>query len=104
MLAPRWHPTGLATLIGVERCCQQAGVVSHQTHYSVSNAQVSSQAEADELFAAIGQHWCVEVMHHRRDVSLAEDRLRTSKAAVSRLVGSLRTLVINLLEGDERQK
>ena len=51
-----------------------------------------------ELFAAIRQHWCVEVMHHKRDVSLAEDSLRTGKAGVSRLLGRLRTLVINLLE------
>jgi hypothetical protein len=38
------------------------------------------------------------VMHHQRDVTLAEDDLRTVKASVSRLLGSLRTLVMNLLE------
>lgn len=38
-------------------------------------------------------------MHHKRDVSLSEDDLRTGKAEVSRLVGSLRTLVISLLDG-----
>lgn len=42
---------------------------------------------------------CVEVMHHQRDVTLAEDALRTTQPAVSRLLGSLRTLVMNLLEG-----
>ena len=57
VLAPRRHPTGLATLIGVERCRQQADVLSQQTHYFVSNAGVISQADADELFGAIGQHW-----------------------------------------------
>ncbi len=36
-------------------------------------------------------------MHHKRDVSLGEDDLRTGKMEVSRLVSSLRTLVINLL-------
>lgn len=98
-LAPRWQTTGLATLVCVERHRQQAGVVSQEVSYFVSNSQLASESEVDELFDAIRQHWCVEVMHHKRDVTLAEDRLRTSKAKVSRLLGSLRTLVINLLEG-----
>ena len=38
-------------------------------------------------------------MHHKRDVCLSEDDLRTSKPDVSRVLGNLRTLVINLLEG-----
>ncbi len=38
-------------------------------------------------------------MHYKRDVTLAEDNLRTGKAAVSRILGGLRTLVVNLLEG-----
>lgn len=42
-------------------------------------------------------HWCVEVIHHQRDVILAEDELRSSKAAISRVLSSLRTMVINLL-------
>lgn len=91
-LAPRWHTTGLATLICVERHRQQADVVSLEVSYFVSNAQPASQLQAVELFAAIRQHWCVEVMHHQRDVTLAEDNLRTGKASVSRLLGSLRTL------------
>lgn len=97
-LAPRWQTTGLATLIRVERTCQPGGVVSQEISYFVSNVKPASQAQATELFAAIRHHWRVEVMHHKRDVSLAEDSLRTSKAGVSRLLGSLRTLVINLLE------
>ncbi|WP_161492807.1 hypothetical protein, partial [Spirosoma sp. 209] len=36
--------------------------------------------------------------HHQRDVTLAEDELRSSQAAISRVLSSLRTLVINLLE------
>jgi hypothetical protein len=38
-------------------------------------------------------------MHHKRDVSLKEDDLRTAKSEVSRILSSLRTLVINLLGG-----
>lgn len=98
-LAPRWQTTGLATLICVERRRQQSGVESREISYYVSNAQPASPSQAAELFTAIRQHWCVEVMHHQRDVTLAEDNLRTGKVAVSRLLASLRTLVMNLLEG-----
>lgn len=97
-LAPRWHTTGLATLIRVERHRQQAGVSSQEVSYFVSNSQPASQPQAAELFDAIRRHWCIEVMHHKRDVTLAEDDLQTGSAAVSRLLGSLRTLVVNLLE------
>lgn len=98
-LAPRWQEAGIATLVSVERQRQHAGVVSQSVSYFVSNSRAGSQSAADELFAAIRQHWGIEVMHHKRDVTLAEDRLRTSMGEVSRLLGSLRTLVINLLEG-----
>jgi len=98
-LAPRWHTTGLATLICVERHGHQVSIAQKAVSYFVSNAQPSSQSEAADLFAAIRQHWCVEVMHHKRDVTLREDGLRTGKSAVSRLLGSLRTLVVNLLQG-----
>ena len=37
-------------------------------------------------------------MHHYRDVTLAEDRLKTKSQAVSRPMSSLRTLAINLLK------
>ncbi len=77
---------------------ERLGLVSEEVSYYVSNQRPGNQAQADELFDAIRGHWGVEVMHHKRDVSLSEDNLRTGKAAVSRLVGSLRTLVINLLE------
>lgn len=46
---------------------------------------------------SIRQHWRIEVMHHQRDVILAEDGLRTGSQAVSRLMSSLRSMVINLL-------
>ena len=87
----------MATLIRVERNRQQGGIVSEKVSYFVSNVKPASQPQAVELFAAIRQHWCVEVMHHKRDVSLAEDSLRTGKADVSRLVGSLHMLIIKLL-------
>ena len=98
-LAPRWADAGMAWLIRVRRSRQelQGSQPKDEVSYFVSNAQPTNQAQADELFAAIRQHWRIEVMHHRRDVSLAEDTLRTGNAAMSRLMSSLRTLTINLL-------
>ncbi len=97
-VAVRWQKAGLCTLLCVVRSRTKSGVMSAEVSYYVSNQAVSNQAQADELFDAIRGHWAVEVMHHKRDVSLSEDHLRTSKVAVSRMTGSLRTLVINLLE------
>lgn len=97
-LAPRWQKAGLCTLLCVIRLREKGKVVSEEVSYYVSNKKPANQADANELFDAIRGHWGVEVMHHKRDVSLSEDDFRTSNARVSRLVGSLRTLVINLLE------
>lgn len=98
-VAVRWQKAGLCTLLCVVRSRTKSGVINEELSYYVSNQLVSNQAQADELFDAIRGHWGVEVMHHKRDVSLSEDDLRTGKSAVSRLVGNLRTMVINLLEG-----
>jgi len=70
---------------------------TQEVSYFVSNCRPTSQREADELFDALRHHWQIEVMHHRRDVTLAEDALRTGNQSINRLMSSLRTLVINLL-------
>ena len=69
--------------------------ISQEICYYVSNARPATQAE--ELFDAIRRHWLVEVNHPYRDVTLAEDALKTKSYTVSRLMSSLRTLVVNLL-------
>ena len=98
-LAPRWQCSGMQTLVRVVRVRQQlSGVeLSREVSYFVSNMAVNQQAQADELFEAVRQHWRIETMHYRRDVTLAEDNFRSSQPAVSRLMSSLRTLVLNLL-------
>lgn len=95
----RWQKAGLCTLLCVVRNRTRLGIVSEEVSYYVSNHRPVDQGQANELFDAIRGHWGVEAMHHKRDVILSEDDLRTGKAEVSRLLGSLRTLVINLLEG-----
>ena len=98
-LALRWQSSGLLTLIRVRRNRQglQGGKPSEETSYFVSNSPAGSQSQADELFDALRQHWRIEAMHHVRDVTLSEDALRTGKQSVTRIMSSLRTLIINLL-------
>lgn len=72
-------------------------LISQETCYYVSNARLATQQEAEEFFDAIRRHWLVEVNHHYRDVTLAEDGLKTKDQTVSRMMSSLRTLVVNLL-------
>lgn len=95
---PRWHKSGLQTLLVVERERLTIKGISEsvETHYYVSNAQ--ADAHGQELFKAIRGHWSVETRNYCRDVSLQEDRLRTGKEAVSRHLARLRSVVLNRLE------
>ena len=70
---------------------------TEEVSYFVSNMSVESQQQAGELLDAIGHHWRIEVIHHRGDVTLAEDALRTGSQAISRLMSSLRTLTVTIL-------
>ena len=98
-LAVRCKEAGLATLIRVQRSRQELNstLPTEEVSYFVSNMAIRSQELADELFDAIRHHWRIEVIHHRRDVTLAEDALRTGSQAISRLMSSLRTLTMTVL-------
>lgn len=99
-LAPRWRKAGVSTLLEVSRSRNKLGgdLTSQETCYYISNDWPANQTEADELFDAIRGHWLVEVMHHQRDVTLAEDKMRTSSQPVNRIMSSLRTMTLNLLK------
>ena len=98
-LAIRWKDAGLVTLIQVRRGRQKldGSLKTEEVSYFVSNLQVESQQLAEELFDAVRHHWRIEAMHHVRDVTLAEDALRTGNQAISRLMSTLRTLTITIL-------
>ncbi len=66
--------------------------------YFVSNARLANQAEAEELFDAISRHWLLEVTHHYRNVTFAEEGMKTKSQSVSGLRRSLLTIAVNLLE------
>lgn len=100
VLAARWRKAGMRACVKLDRGRKglYGSQISQQDCYYVTNACPANQGEADELFDAIRRHWLVEVTHYYRDVTLAEDGLKTKSSAISRLVSNLRTLAINLLK------
>jgi len=103
VLAHRWQDAGLAALIRVIRNRQglRGERPTQEASYFVSNNQPGSQQEAGGLFDAIRQHWRIEAVHHRREVTapasrFVEDRLRMGSQAISRLMSRSRTRAISL--------
>ena len=76
--AERWTGSKIATIVKVKRksVAMKTGKESEETSYYLSN----EKGKMNELCAAVRAHWQVEVNHHRRDVTFAEDRLRTKKS------------------------
>ncbi|GAB2803289.1 hypothetical protein GCM10027275_56470 [Rhabdobacter roseus] len=97
--APRWKDAGISILIRVQRIRQKldGSPLSEEVNYFLSNLLPTTQKDANELFEAIRHHWRIEAMHHRRDMTLAEDSLRTASQPISRLMSSLRSLALNVL-------
>lgn len=93
----RWSASNFQSLFKVERhrLNLQTGEASLKVDYYISNGKYSKN---EDYFSAIRQHWSVEVNNHVRDVTLKEDKLRTKKNEISKLLASCRTLVIKLLQ------
>ena len=49
------------------------------------------------LFEAIRGHWSVEADNYVRDVTFGEDKIKTPKGNVSRLLANIRTWAIQLI-------
>ncbi|MEL6931361.1 MAG: ISAs1 family transposase [Cyanobacteria bacterium J06600_6] len=94
---PRWENCQFTTLIQVRRQRTEIakGKHSDETAYFLSN---QSQEHSTELFQAVRKHWSVETNNYIRDVTLKEDRLRTKNSSVSRIMATLRSLVIRMLQ------
>lgn len=75
-VAERWSKSKLARLIKVERkTVLGSGKGTKEMSYYLSNQKGKEQ----QLCEAVRGHWQVEVNNHLRDVTLAEDDLRTKK-------------------------
>lgn len=74
----KWDKTNFKSLFEVhrERFVTSTGKESREIDYYISNGKVDTN---EDYFAAIRNHWSVEVSNHVRDVTLQEDKLRTKK-------------------------
>ncbi len=94
----RWEEANFQTLIKVNRdiydCKKKTGY--NETAFYMSNQAVKNTADF-ELAQAIRGHWNVETNNHIRDVTFQEDKQRTLKIGVTKILSLCRTIVINLL-------
>jgi len=76
-VAERWNKSKLARLVKVIRKTVELknGKATEETSYYLSN----QKGKEKQLCQAVRGHWQVEVNNHLRDVTLAEDDLRTKK-------------------------
>lgn len=76
---PRWKDAEFRSLIQVcrTRTIIKTGKTAKEKAMYISNSPVHN---AQELFAAVRNHWTVETNNYCRDVTLKEDKLRSKKA------------------------
>lgn len=93
----RWGKSNFQSLFKVERYRLElkTGKESLNTDYYISNGKYHPN---EDYFKSIRQHWVIETNNHIRDVTLKEDKLKTKKTKVSKILASCRTLVIKLLQ------
>ncbi len=98
LLAQRWEPTGMKTVIVMDRRTEDlnTGKTSDERSYYVSNQ--SAPTHEQELFDAVRGHWRVESMNWIRDVTFNEDQVRTTDPNTGQILSSLRTMALTLLQ------
>jgi predicted transposase YbfD/YdcC len=100
-LAPRWSDSGVHTLVVIKRHTVTLATqkTTEETAYYISNHVLSPdpQGQAMALTGAIRQHWHVESDNWIRDVTLAEDHVKTQSANQAQVMGCLRSLALRLL-------
>jgi len=100
-LAPRWHQSGLQTLVVIQRESIEVTTqkISDDISYYISNKSVlpNEVALANELVSAVRNHWGVESENWIRDVTFNEDKIRTRAGNQAQILASLRSLAITLL-------
>lgn len=99
----RWKESNFQSLFKVTRKISylKNGIIIKQceeTSYYISNATISISSNSKEYFTAIRNHWSVEVNNHIRDVTLKEDKMKTKNKNITRVLGGIRTLTINILK------
>ncbi|MFI6991372.1 ISAs1 family transposase [Nonomuraea wenchangensis] len=77
------------------RTDHRTGKTTIVTIYAVTSLPPGRITHA-QLAALIRGHWCVEVLHHVRDVTYREDASRVRTGAAPRIMAGLRNLAIGL--------
>jgi len=96
--AKRWQGCGISTLIVFERSRTEpnTGQRVHKISYYISN--LPAHQHAVELFSAVRNHWSVEVYHHMRDVTFAEDSVRMRHANQAHVFSLLVSAALQLVQ------
>ena len=100
-MAARWGASGLQTLVVMKRETLTLATqkTTCETVYYISNHDLTSNPHqsAQELTGAIRQHWHVESDNWIRDVTFAEDHVKTISSTQGHVMSCLRSLAIRLL-------
>jgi predicted transposase YbfD/YdcC len=100
-LAPRWNDSGIRTLVMMKRhtLTLRTQYPTEETAYYISNQPLSTtpDAQATALTGAIRQHWHVESENWMRDVTFAEDHVKTQSATQAHVMSCLRSLALRVL-------
>ena len=96
----RWEKSSLQTLIVINRNTFEKAKqkTTQETSYYVTN-QVVAKSKGDsqkEVFNAIREHWGVESDNWIRDVTLGEDKVKTTSGNLAQVLATLRTLTMRL--------
>lgn len=97
----RWNKSGFRTLAKVYRktTIVKSGELREETSYYICNKSMQNESEqiGENLFEAIRGHWSVEADNYVRDVTFGEDKIKTPKGNVSRVLANIRTWAIQLI-------
>jgi hypothetical protein len=94
---------GLSFPFPLERCFGSTwtGELRQQVAYGITSLS-RDQITPKHLLAMIRSYWGIEDgLHYRRDVTLYEDRTRTTRPNAARVMACLNNLVLSLLIGKE---
>jgi len=97
-LEERWQKSGVQTLISICRKRERTkdNKISQETAYFISNKALFTEADGNELYRAVRNHWSVESDNYVKDVNLGEDYLKCYKTKRSRAITSVFNVAVIL--------
>lgn len=97
----RWKPSGVKTLVVIERDSIEMTTQkeSYETSYYICNKKIntSSSHTSTALISAVRNHWAVESNNWILDVTFNEDNIKIKSSNQAQILGRLRTLSADLI-------